>query len=362
MKWIDRVSLPVLLALVAMVSPLPWWPTDRDVYERMGRDWVIPNCNDIHCFRPMVSLILGRLPGPSLVVWKSYAVLCQVGAGVSMAYWVRRQGAAPHAARQVAWLTALGSGACYTLFDPYTSDPLMHLFAPLTMIAIDRGSFWVAGATSVVGVIAKEFAAVPLVVAAAWRGVQARWEDARALALTAAVVIGVWAGWQVFARSTLRYTTGLTYSDDFTTGGYVVFWLLELSTTLVVTQLAMTLGGLWVLWAAGLLWGSRPLRQLTFASLPAILIFIALQQPERALWNFAFILMPAAAVVLSRVPPSLGWGFVAAQTLLNARYGGQVQQLPPARYAFVAATVIAIALIWQARSAPPLSREVLNHV
>ena len=71
----------VVLGAVAWASPQPWWATDRDVYERMGREWIVPGCNDFHCFRPLVSWVLGRIPGPPLLIWKIYAVLCQAAAG-----------------------------------------------------------------------------------------------------------------------------------------------------------------------------------------------------------------------------------------------------------------------------------------
>ena len=33
------------------------------------------------------------------------------------------------------WISALGSGSLYSLFDSYTSDPLMYLIGPLVAIA-----------------------------------------------------------------------------------------------------------------------------------------------------------------------------------------------------------------------------------
>ena len=335
-----------------MLAPAPWWQTDRDVYERLGREWVVPNCNDFHCFRPLVSWILGRIPGPPLLIWKSYAVLCQAGAGIAMASWVLANGATKRTARQIAWMTALGSGACYTLFDPYSSDPLMHLMAPLLMIAIGSNRFVIAIAASAAGVLAKEFAAVPLIVSAAARAIQGRWREARVLTLGAVGVVAVWAAWQLFARTSLGYVTGPTYSADLTSGGYLVFWLLTLSTTLVLTTIAMVLGGLWLLWPAGLLFGARQLRQLTFASLPAVLIFNALQQPDRALWNFAFLVMPAATVVMDRAAASLTWALVAAQVGLSVRVGAQLPLAPPARFTFVIAVLVAGIVVWRARRTP----------
>lgn len=351
--WRDAVGIAIVTGSVAYLSPVPWWQTDRDVYERMSREWLIPGCNDFHCFRPLVSWLLGLVPGPSIVIWKTYAVVCQVVAGIAMAHWVLRFGAPASSARMIAWLTALGSGACYTLFDPYTSDPLMHALGPVLMVAIDRQRAVAATVTSAVGVMAKEFAAVPLVTGTLYRALRGQWPQVWPLAFGTTVVLAIWTAWQLFARTQLGYTTGPTYSADVTSGGYLVFWLLTLSPSLVASLLAMVLGGLWLLWAAGLAWGPRELRQLTLASMPALLIFNALQQPDRALWNFAFVVMPAAAVILDRVPAWMGWTFVAAQAVLNARFGAQLFSLPSARLSFAVSVIIAAAMIVRARTHIP---------
>src|SRR5262245_33066722 len=109
--------------------------------------------------------ILGLLPGASAFKWKVAAVLLEAGAAVAMEQWVLRLGAAPRAASQVMWLTALGSGSLYTFFDPHTPDPLMHLLGPLLMLMLFNAQFAAAIAVSLAGVFAKEFAAVPLLVA-----------------------------------------------------------------------------------------------------------------------------------------------------------------------------------------------------
>ena len=352
--WPDALPLLAVSGLVAYLAPAPWWDTDRGVYERMGREFVVSECAELHCFRPLVSWVLGRLPGPPIVVWKSYAVVCQVGAGLAMAHWVSRWGASATAARQSAWLTTLGSGASYTLFDPHTADPLMHLLAPALMLLIDRGRTPLATGISMVAVVAKEFAAVPLVVSAAARAVMGRKPEAIRLAAGAAAVVAVWALWQVVARVYFGYTFGVSHSTEFTSGGYLVTWLLALSPTLVVAAIAMVFGGLWLLWAAGLFWGPRELRQLTFASLPALLIFNSLQQPDRALWNFAFVALPAAAIPLSRVPPLVGWLLVTVQVVLNVRVGAQLPVVPPARLMLPLAIVIAAAIIVLARKPAPV--------
>ncbi|MEO8679338.1 MAG: hypothetical protein ABI665_09850 [Vicinamibacterales bacterium] len=343
------------LAVVAFAAPAPWWPTDRDVYERMSREWFIPGCNDFHCFRLFVPVVLGLFPGAALIKWKAYAVLCEAGAAVLMGKWVSKCGASPRAARQVTWLTALGSGSCYTLFDPHTSDPFMHFLAPAVMLLLTGGQVAAATLAASAGVLAKEFAAVPVMVVAAWAAVQGRWRDATKAGIAAAVVLATWAAWQITARTMLGYTTGPTYSADLTTGSYIVFWMLTIGIGLVMASIAMSFGGVWVLWLGGLAMGPRDLRQLTFAALPPLLVFVAIQQPERALWNFAFLAMPAAAVVLGRIPSALGWCIVGIQVLLGLRFGAQLSMAPPARFTLVLAVVLSLAAVWRARAVPAVA-------
>ena len=73
--WPHAAGLLVVAGAMALLAPEPAYETDRGVYERMGQEWLVPGCNDFHCFRPLVSWVLGRLPGPPLVIWKVYAVL-----------------------------------------------------------------------------------------------------------------------------------------------------------------------------------------------------------------------------------------------------------------------------------------------
>jgi hypothetical protein len=113
----------------------------------------------------------------------------------------------------------------------------------------------------------------------------------------------------------------------------------------------MTLRGLWVFWGAAFLAAPRQIRQLSLAALPAIVIFNIVQQPDRALWNFAFVVMPAAAVFLDRVPVRLGWTFVIAQTLLNLRFGGQLLFLPPSRLMLLVSAGAAAVIVYRARPA-----------
>ncbi len=169
--------------------------------------------------------------------------------------------------------------------------------------------------------------------------------DALAAAVAATLV---WAAWQTALRVGLDYQTGPTYSANLLSGGFIGFWVTHIGPRLIVISIASVFVGLWILWPIGLAAGSPIVRQLTLGAVPAILVLCYVQQPDRALWNFAFVVMPAAAVVLQRLSAPLGWIFVFTQALANLRFGAQLSMAPPARFAFTLAAVLAIIAVWQA--------------
>lgn len=341
------LALVGVLGAISALAPVPAYPTDANLYDWIGRDWFIPGCDELHCPRVLMPWILGLLPGASLVKWKTAAVVCEAGAAWMMERWVSRLGAPPRVANQVMWLTALGSGSLYTFFDPHTADPLMHLLAPALLLLLFNSYIGAALLISMVGVFAKEFAAVPLFVAALTWFQQRRWAEMRRAWLGFFLVTAVWIAWVIALRLTLGYSYGGNSSVDLLGGGFLLFWMARLSMSAMVRSVALTLGILWVLWPAGLVWGSRQIRQLTLATLPCIAVWCYVQQPDRALWNFAFAAMPAAATVLARIGPILGWGLVAAHAMVNLRFGAQLTFVPPAKYSLIVATVLALVAVWQ---------------
>jgi hypothetical protein len=354
--WSDAKLYAVLLAaltVIAFATPEPWWKTDRDTYLRIGSEFFVRDCAELHCFRVLVPWALERLPGPSDFWWHAYAVACQAAAGVAMARLVGFYGVSRHVSVQIAWLTALGSGALYTLFDPYSADPLMHWLAPTTTAALLMAQ--VARATSIasIGVFAKEFVVVPLAVVGIARAMANRSREAGLMLSGAAAVFGIWFVWQFALRSLVGYSTAASASTEFHLGSYVSLWLIELSPQLALASIVLTLGPLWLIWPAGLALGGRELRQMTFAALPVILIFCAVQQPDRALWNFAFLFMPAAAVVLEKVQPAGGWLLVATTVMFNLRVGAQLTWAPRASFGVAISGLVAVLILRRAfRSAP----------
>ena len=63
------------LGLVAFLAPLPPFPTDKDIYESVSREGMIPGCFDLQCFRVVVPWTLGQLPGDGYPKWRAFAVI-----------------------------------------------------------------------------------------------------------------------------------------------------------------------------------------------------------------------------------------------------------------------------------------------
>jgi hypothetical protein len=68
------------------------------------------------------------------------------------------------------------------------------------------------------------------------------------------------------------------------------------------------------------------------------------QQPDRALWNLHFLVLPMAALVLDRAP-TLGALTLGTFIVGNLRVGAQLPMAPVGRLALAASMVLGIATV-----------------
>lgn len=337
--------LVAVLGVIAALAPAPWYQTDREIYERLGQAMVLPDCSGLHCFRPAVPLVIEQLPGPSLLKWKMYAVVMNAAAALAASRFALAAGFPAPAATLAMWLSALGFGAMFTLFDVHTADPLMFALAPWLMIVLMRGRWLRAALVSAGGVLAKEFAAVPLWLMAAASALAGRWRAASRLAMVAAAVTLVW----VFLQLALIVLANNTYGDspsaDLLHGGYLVYWVRTVGAWTALVSVLTEYGALYLLLPIGLWLAGVEMRRLALAAVPAVLAFAYVQQPDRALWNFHFLVTPLAALVLLPLPRPLQGLFVAAYAAANLRVGAQLAFVPAARFALALTVLIALAAI-----------------
>jgi hypothetical protein len=342
------VSLVILLGAIAWLSPLPDRVTDRDIYERTAAYRIVPDCNDLHCFRALVGWTLGTLPGPSTAKWRSYAVVCNAAAALMVLQLCLTFGLSARAAWTASLISAFGFGSLYTLHDPYTSDPLMYLLGPMMTNELLRARTGAAALLGAIGVFAKEFAAAPLFLFAAYEVLERRWAAAaRTLAAANAVFI-VWAIFHLTMIIRFNYGYGGTTSTKFLSGGGVGPWLHEQSVRGIMSAMFNEFGALYVLAPAGFVLAPRPLRRLMLAAAPVAVVFCYVQQPDRALWNFHFLVAPLAALALDSAPLWAAALTVVLFATANLRVGAQLPFVPAARFALGLSAACAIAVAAQA--------------
>ncbi len=338
--WPYLLALLLLLGALAWLSPEPDHVTDRDAYEATAARSIVPDCTDLHCFRVLVPWTIGLFPGPSLLKWKVYAVLGNAGAAVAVFHLCLAFGMSPRAGLMAATASAFGFGSLYTLHDVFTADPLMYLLGPVLTLELLRERVAYAGALATLGVLAKEFAAAPVFAFSALAAIEWRFELALKVLVAAWFAFLVWVTLQLTLMLSFNYGYGGNPSTDLLGGGYLVAWFEKQSLRGVLSAMFNVYGALYVLAAAGLFWAHRRLRRLALVCVPIALLFGYVQQPDRAMWNFHYLVTPLAALVLARVPRWLAWATLAAGVFANLRLGAQLP-VPSARYALAISVVLA---------------------
>jgi hypothetical protein len=341
-------ALLLVLGALAWLSPAPDRVTDRDIYEATAAHRIVPDCNDLHCFRALVAWTLGALPGPSMPKWRTYAVVCNAAAAVMVLQLCLTLGLGARAAWTASIISALGFGSLYTLHDAFTSDPLMYLLGPLLTNELLRGRLFVAAAIAAVGVFAKEFAAAPLFLYTMYDASTGRWLPALRTFAAANAVFIVWALFHLTMIVRFNYGYGGTTSTRFLSGGGLGPWLQEQSPRGIVSAMFNEFGALYILAPVGFFFAPPALRRLAIAAAPIALVFCYVQQPDRALWNFHFLVAPLAALALEHASAVLAALTVAAFAFANLRVGAQLTMIPAARFALAVSVVLAAAVVVQA--------------
>jgi hypothetical protein len=342
-------AMVAVLAIAAWLSPLPQ-PTDQVMMERVGQGVIVPGCSDLNCFRILVPATLEALPGSSMVRWRGFAVVANAGAAIAAAYLALALGLTAAGATWTAWLAATGAGAFATVHHPYNADPFVLLLAPIITALLLHQRWLPASAIATIGIFAKEFAAAPLYISAAAAAVGRRWRDSGLQLALAVAVTGIWIALQLVLMRVFNYSYNDNPSSQPLTGGYLRVWLAHVTPATAVAGLFGAFGAVYLLLPFG--WQLAPVRlkHLTAGAIPAAAAFIYVATPERALWNFFFLLLPMAALVLERAAVPIVIVLIASFAIANMRIGGQVMAVPHSRYALIVSIAMAVVAIWQSRS------------
>jgi hypothetical protein len=347
-RWVHLGALVVLLGVIAWLSPAPDHVTDRDIYEATASHFIVVDCTDLHCFRVLVPWAIGIVPGPSLLKWKAYAVLGNAAAAVAVYQLCLAFGLTRRAAWLASTASAFGFGSLYTLHDVFTADPLMYFLGGFVTLQLLAERVAYSGALAAVGVFAKEFVAAPLFAFSALAAIERRPDLALRTLAAALFAFLVWLALQLTLMLRFNYGYGANPSTDLLGGGYLLPWFEKQSLRGALSALFDVYGVHYILACAGMLWAPNRLKRLALVSIPVALIFAYVQQPDRALWNMHYLMMPLAAVVLARVSNVLAWGTIGAGALANLRVGAQLP-LVPARFALGISLVLGCAAIIVAR-------------
>jgi hypothetical protein len=339
------VGFAVTLMAIAWASPEPDRVTDRVVYETSAARMIVVDCSDLQCFRLLVPWVLGRLPGPSVVRWKAYAAVSNAAAAVGVWALCVTFGLSRRSALLAASLSAFGFGALYTLHDPFTSDPLMYAAGPLITNCLLTGRLAMAAALSVVGATAKEFAAAPAYAVTLYHATGRQWGAAiRALVVGNAAFL-TWAVLTIVLMLGFNYGWGWNGvgSANLTGGAALALWAGRQSARGIAFAMFNEFGALYILAPVGFFVAPTSMRRLAIVSLPIAALFGYVQQPDRALWNFHYLVTPFAALVLDRVPAALAWTTIALFAVGNLRVGAQLPMAAAGRAAIVGSVLLAIA-------------------
>jgi hypothetical protein len=313
-------AIALMLASVASLARAPA-SSDREIYQAIGRHGVVLDCHDVHCFRILVAVVLEHLPGPSVFKWKAYAVLSNAAAALAVGRLCLALGLAGHLATLATWLAATGFGPLQSVFDPFTSDPLMYWLGPVMAANLLQERRIGAAVIGAVGVLAKEFAAVPLWMFTVIAAVERRWDAALRNLAAATTVTLVWFALQTTLLTLYNYSYGNNPSVNLTGGGYFTVWANAVGWPRAIGYLFTSFGPLYFLMAVGLLRAGRTGRLLAASSLPAVIAFMYVQQPDRSLCNFQFVVVPLAVSTLDVLPVRLRVLFVIAFGVANLRLG-----------------------------------------
>jgi hypothetical protein len=256
-------------------------------------------------------------------------------------------GMSRRAAAMTAALSAFGFGSLYSLHDPFTADPLMFALGPIMTSAMLAGWLGVAAAIGIAGVLAKEFAAAPLYAFAAYSASERRWTEALWTFAAGNAAFLTWIVLTLTLMLKFNYTYGWNGngSADFAHGAALALWMRDQSVRGIASAMLNEFGALYVLAPVGLLFAPATLRRLIVVSVPLAAVFCYVQQPDRGLWNFHYLVTPLAALVLERAAAPLAWGVVALFAVGNLRVAAQLPIAGIAHVAIAASLVLSIAAV-----------------
>jgi hypothetical protein len=351
--WLSVCVVNMVLACAAgVLAPREIGTTaDRSGYEYVEAQPLAANCpQSIFCYRVLVPAALGHVPAPDVVRWRGFAIAANTLTGILLASLA--VAAATTGSLMRPWLPALVAsilyqasfGATFAIFDPFTPDAAVYFLAACLAVLwwLDRA--WLAMLVAVIGVFVKETIALVMTATALAACVQPRARRARGPWLIGALVAWVVViGFHVFMDAFAGWTERGSGSADILGGAWLARWLADstLTTSSRLLYLFIPFGFGWLYAAFGVPGAPRRLQSLALGALLTVPALIYVQTPERALATASFIVIPLAALYLSRAPVLLALAAALTNALLTARVGLSTAWLLPIPYLLILAGSVA---------------------
>jgi hypothetical protein len=328
----------VLSAAIAGIAPRQPVLSDRSNYEYNFQHWLTAYCpNSIFCYRILVPVLLDFVPMETELRWRAYQWLAQTTAGAVVAMSVTSIASPLLTSTLVQSSYAFG----YTAYDPFVADPFVFLVAALTLYLwlLDRTLAMTLLAS--VGVFAKEtvavIASVPAIaVMLSDRTRRWRWWLPTAMAWSVLLLfhwyMDTYAGWSTRQEPSSQLLSGAWLAR---------WWRGNPSLISKAMWLFAPFGFAWVFAVLGYRHAAPALRQLALGAVLPIAALAYIQAPERALGNAFFVVVPLAAVFLSRLPPGVAWAAAITNGLVTAKIGVSTAWLPPSSMLLIPASLAA---------------------
>jgi hypothetical protein len=150
-------------------------------------------------------------------------------------------------------------------------------------------------------------------------------------------VMDTYFGWSVTANPAANFAGG---------SWFAIWWANNPFLIRKLFLLFAPFGFAWIFAALGYRFATTSLRHLALGTIVPFLALCYVQTPERALANAFFIVVPLAAVYMSRAPLPLAISAALANGALTAKVGSSTGWLPSSSVLMFPALTLAIALIW----------------
>lgn len=350
--WGAVVALNAVLALgIQAAAPPQPARSDRQEYEYAGKHGLEPNCGwSVYCYRVLVPVVLEQIPIDADLRWRGYQVTANTVAGSIVAVTTAAWANGLPAAAIATILVQTSFGFAFTAYDPYTADPFVFVIAAAIAWCWLTNRAFAALAVGLAGVFAKE--TVALVSAATalaallnrqrsgWR----LWMAQAALVMLTLLafhwIMDTYFGWGITKNAAARFSEG---------SWLALWWANNPSLLRKLFFLFVPFGFAWLYAAAGYRTAPRDLRHLATGALLPFLALNYVQNPERALANSFFVIIPLAAIALTRVPFGVALAAAVTNGLFTAKVGTSTAWLPSSAYLLVPAAASAAWVLWHLR-------------